>query len=284
MVLDVRNIAVLSQTPEKINQSQCANEHLTMPYNLTVANTGYNITPDLLFKMNISREFNPVSKNWQIETCNELGISFDERDVFYQPSSHLGDPSTCFKIRGDGNCLFRSIAFAVSGNEELQLYFRNIITSCIAKSRNPTVNNEIPEDYLKRKKMRENGVWGTDIELYFAAKVFNCSIFVYSKYGNSYDWLEFKTENKTTSLAIYLHHKNSDHYDVVTSVSNLSELSVKEKENQHSSVKEQFICIDNYDHHEKDDTQFEISMVSSKLYILNIIKRWFFLYINDEED
>lgn len=138
-------------------------------------------------------------KNWQIETCNELGISFVERDVLYLPSSHLGVPSTCFKIRGDGNCLFRSIAFAVSGNEELHLYIRNIITSFIAKSRNPIVYNETPEDYLKRTKMRENGVWGTDIEIYFAAKVFNCSIFVYSKHGHSYEWLEFKPENKTTS-------------------------------------------------------------------------------------
>lgn len=145
-----------------------------MPYNLTVANTGYSLTQDFQFRMNISREFNPVSKNWQIETCNELGISFVERDVLYLPSSHLGVPSTCFKIRGDGNCLFRSIAFAVSGNEELHLYIRNIITSFIAKSRNPIVYNETPEDYLKRTKMRENGVWGTDIEIYFAAKVFNC--------------------------------------------------------------------------------------------------------------
>lgn len=255
-----------------------------MPYNLTVANTGYSLTQDFQFRMNISREFNPVSKNWQIETCNELGISFVERDVLYLPSSHLGVPSTCFKIRGDGNCLFRSIAFAVSGNEELHLYIRNIITSFIAKSRNPIVYNETPEDYLKRTKMRENGVWGTDIEIYFAAKVFNCSIFVYSKHGHSYELLEFKPENKTTSLAIYLHHKNSDHYDVVTSVSNLSELPLKDKENQHGYVKEPFICIDNDDQHEKDDTQFDISMVSNKLIVLNIINHDSFKNINDDEN
>ena len=95
----------------------------------------------------------------------------------------LGEPNSCYKIIGDGNCLFRSIALAVSGNEELHRYFRNIITSFIEKNPKHLVNNETSEDYLNRTQMRENGVLGTDIELYFAAKFLNCSIFVYSSDG-----------------------------------------------------------------------------------------------------
>ena len=95
----------------------------------------------------------------------------------------LGEPTSCYKIIGDGNCLFRSIALAVSGNEELHRYFRNIITSFIEKNQKHLVNNETSEDYLNRTQMRENGVSGTYIELYFAAKVLNCSIFVYSSDG-----------------------------------------------------------------------------------------------------
>ena len=95
----------------------------------------------------------------------------------------LGEPTSCYKIIGDGNSLFRSIALAVSGNEELHRYFRNIITSFIEKNQKHLVNNETSEDYLNRTQMRENGVWGTDIELYFAAKFLNCSIFVYSSDG-----------------------------------------------------------------------------------------------------
>ena len=121
--------------------------------------------------MDVSREFTPVSKVWKIETCNELGISFVEGKVFYDPYV-LGEPTSCYKIIGDGNCLFRRIALAVSGNEEFHQYFRNIIKSFIEKNQKHLVNNETFEDYLNRTKMRENGVWGTDIELYFAAEVF----------------------------------------------------------------------------------------------------------------
>ena len=92
----------------------------------------------------------------------------------------LGEPTSCYKIIGDGNYLLRSIALAVSGNEELHQYFRNIITSFIEKNKKHIVNNETSEDYLNRTQMGENGVWGTDIVLYFAAKFLNCSIFVYS--------------------------------------------------------------------------------------------------------
>lgn len=151
--------------------------------------------------------------------------------MFYLLSFYLGVLFICFKIRGDGNCLFRSIVFVVSGNEEFYLYIRNIIIFFIVKSRNLIVYNEILEDYFKRIKMRENGVWGIDIEIYFVVKVFNCLIFVYLKYGYLYEWLEFKLENKIISLVIYLYYKNFDYYDVVIFVSNLSELLLKDKEN-----------------------------------------------------
>lgn len=61
-------------------------------------------------------------------------------------------------------------------------------------------------------------------------------------------------------------------------------MPLKDKENQHGYVKEPFICIDNDDQHEKDDTQFDISMVSNKLIVLNIINHDSFKNINDDEN
>ena len=80
---------------------------------------------------------------------------------------------------------------------------------------------------------------------------------MYSKHGQSYDWLEFKPEIKTEKLAIYLNHKNSDHYDVVTSVKR-NDLFTEKNELQ----QEQFVSIDFENQSEKDETQFDISMVS----------------------
>lgn len=105
--------------------------------------------------------------------------------------------------------------------------------------------------------MLENGVWGNKIELYFASKFFNLSIFVYSKHGQSYDQLEFKPENVTEKLAIYLNHRHSDHYGVVTSVKRTDLFMEKDGLQQ-----EQFVSIDFENQSEKDETQFDISMVS----------------------
>ncbi|XP_062576087.1 uncharacterized protein LOC134237971 [Saccostrea cucullata] len=211
--------------------------------------------------MSNPRKFNPVSKEWQEDTCNELGISLIERaDHIHEPNSYLGEPSTCIRIKGDGNCLFRSLAFSVSGNEELHMYFRTLLTSFISRSKDPIVRDETPDCYLKRTRMRENHVWGTDIELYFAAMFLNCSIFVFSKHGKGYDWLEFKPSNsKSTDFAIYLHHKNGDHYDVVTSVTNSRleiDLPVCEDENKTKP----FILVDIDKQNEKEETHFNISM------------------------
>ena len=81
-----------------------------------------------------------------------------------------------------------------------------------------------PSQYLEQSKMCQNGEWGSDVELFVAAAMFEINIFVYSKYGNKYDWLLFPTSevNKHSSCipeeALYLNHTGLVHYDVVTRV------------------------------------------------------------------
>lgn len=72
--------------------------------------------------------------------------------------------------------------------------------------------------------MCEDRNWGSDVELFVAAAMFEINIFVYSKYGNKYDWLLFpssevnKNLSSTPEQAIYLNHTGLVHYDVVTNV------------------------------------------------------------------
>ncbi|XP_061190221.1 uncharacterized protein LOC133198091 [Saccostrea echinata] len=171
--------------------------------------------------MNNLRRFNPISKKWQQNTCEKIGLTFYDLGLFDEiyENQNLGEPLDCLKIIGDGNCLFRCLACVICGDEEKHHYFRQIITSFISERKEAVYNNEYPKEYLERSRMRERGIWGTEIELHYSALYFNITIYVYTKYGPKHDWLEFKPASQTNGKAIYLYHRDGNHYDVVRSVS-----------------------------------------------------------------
>ncbi|XP_062600038.1 uncharacterized protein LOC134261634 [Saccostrea cucullata] len=167
------------------------------------------------------RRFHPISKEWQQNTCEKIGLTFRDLGLYDEiyDNQNLGKPLDCLKIIGDGNCLFRCFACAICGDQETHSYFRQIITSFISERKEAIYNNEYPREYLERSRMRERGVWGTEIELHYSALCFNITIYVYTKYGPKHDWLEFKPTSQTDGKAIYLYHKDGNHYDIVRSVS-----------------------------------------------------------------
>lgn len=75
--------------------------------------------------------FNPVGKHWQQAKCRALKLEYKrslESDVKIKVLSH---PCTIQKIIGDGNCLFRSFSYAVTGTEEQHLTIRQNIATVI---------------------------------------------------------------------------------------------------------------------------------------------------------
>ncbi|KAK3098746.1 hypothetical protein FSP39_022657 [Pinctada imbricata] len=173
------------------------------------------------------RIFSPVSTSWKIKTCEKLSIKpyIGEQNSYNLDESKeqdlvLGKPLEIYQTKGDGNCFFRALAFVISGDEENHMCLREHITKYISKNKDEN-GKEIcrfeSDKYLQNSGMQILGTWATDIEIMFAASFLQTSLFVYSKYGKKYDWLEFKPHTLRSENAenIYLQHTNLNHYDVV---------------------------------------------------------------------
>ena len=130
-----------------------------------------------------------------------------------------------YQVTGDGNCLFRSFSYTITGR---QAYYKNIRQKIVAhmlkieSALQPHIKSSA-YDYLARSGMRNDRVWGTDIEILSASSLLNTDIYVYSKFGEAFRWSKFSQtmlnqsapENKT---AIYIQNITGVHYDVVLAV------------------------------------------------------------------
>ena len=83
-------------------------------------------------------------------------------------SKPLGDPIKLFNINGDGNCLFRSFSYAITGRQNYHRLIRIRIIDhmkTIESALLPHIGTSVQE-YLTQSKMNCDGVWGTDIEIF----------------------------------------------------------------------------------------------------------------------
>ena len=75
------------------------------------------------------------------------------------------------KVQRDGNCLFRALAYLISGDEEDHLMVRAVITKAIAKAGPGSViqqftGREPVWKYILRTNMPRSSVWGTEVEIF----------------------------------------------------------------------------------------------------------------------
>ena len=137
----------------------------------------------------------------------------------------LSDPVRTHNIIGDGNCLFMSLSYVVTGR---QTYLNNVRLKMLAhmikieNALQPHIKTSV-SDYLARSQMRNDRVWSTDIEILTATSLLNTDIYVYSKFGEAFRWSrfsqtmlnQFPPENET---AVYIQNISGVHYDVVLDV------------------------------------------------------------------
>ena len=101
------------------------------------------------------------------------GRSRNENKTFFSTTEPLA-----FKtMEGDGNCLFRAISFAVTGEEDQHTMVRRMICDFIAST-----------EGIKVKAMRKNKVWGTTTEILAAPDMFHVNVYVWAKFGQIHTW------------------------------------------------------------------------------------------------
>ncbi|GAB9469156.1 hypothetical protein Gpo141_00006444 [Globisporangium polare] len=118
-----------------------------------------------------------------------------------------------FEVEADGNCLFRSIGDQLFGDQHQHVEIRKRIVDLIALKRDdfePFMEDEEKfEHYCTR--MREDGTWGGNQELYAAAKHFQVYIVIHQESSR----MVIECDTLRPRKVIHVAYHGSDHYDSV---------------------------------------------------------------------
>lgn len=172
--------------------------------------------------------FNPPNIHWQRSVCDGSGgqLAFKKKSgptgcVLHVPFSNFSPATRVRKIKGDGNCFFRSISYVITGDEDSHGAVRQMVCSYIEASESTVLygKNQTGLQYLNASNMRNAGVWGTTDEILATANLLQLTIFVRSHYGLRLAWQRHAPRKAPDSpFAIYLDNSSGCHFEVVMSV------------------------------------------------------------------
>ena len=93
------------------------------------------------------------------------------------PNVPLTCPCRVRRILGDGNCLFRSLLYIITGTEAQHLQVHEALLNHLVSIEDMMIGHHINVEYssvvecIRGTNMDRNGTWGTDIELMTASHV-----------------------------------------------------------------------------------------------------------------
>ena len=174
-----------------------------------------------------------MDQDWPKKNCSTLQIKYcgSNRVSPGGPNVSLTSPLTTKSILGDGNCLFRTLSYIITGSEKQHMLIRQAIVqhmrsisallwgSHISNIRYPSGI----EQYIADNHIERDGSWGSDVEMLTLAHLLNVAVISYSRAGKQ--WAKYSPCNVDHSLessqhdgmSMYIRH-TGDHFDVVTSV------------------------------------------------------------------
>lgn len=125
-------------------------------------------------------------------------------------------------IKGDGNCLFRSLADQIEDNEENHFRYRERIMAYIETHKDHfglfLEDDEPFDDYMKR--LRTPAEWGGHQELYAASQCLNVNIIVHQIDAPRY---KLEAADGSTAPEIHLSYHGECHYNSVKAVPGFKE-------------------------------------------------------------
>ena len=199
-------------------------------------------------------KYNPVDVEWQLRVCRLLGLGFcgPNRITPGSPYAPLANPVGFKNIRGDGNCMFRSLSFIITGSEDQHMHVRRAIichmrdignvlwesqiSSLLNNLRSigevSVGNNQSPNadhmaginQYIAATRMDHDKTWGSEVEIMVLAHLLDTAVYSYdtargwNRYTPANVYGQFDVSTRVNSqMAMYVRY-NINHYDVVTSV------------------------------------------------------------------
>ena len=181
----------------------------------------------------------PVNEEWQHNACRQLGLRFVTPFICVSggPDVILTRPNTTSlkKIGGDGNCLFRSLCYIITGSQTQHFELRSAIVAHMLSIHNLLCglgsdghrnyfygNYDSVETYLATSNMANNGTWGTDTEMCVLAHLLNVVVYNFNSSGY---WLACSPHGIDRSIpynvrcrSLYIYNHHDTHFDVVTDI------------------------------------------------------------------
>ena len=119
-------------------------------------------------------------------------ISIHPQDPLQQAIASLSARDCKVKpISGDGNCLFRALAFVLYGNEMCHEKVRELLVQFVSQNRDsfrPYIDGDF-ERYSSN--MRCTRVWGTAVEILATASLLQIPVFTLIPNVNTYKWFRY---------------------------------------------------------------------------------------------
>ena len=151
------------------------------------------------------RCYHPVDTEWQQRTCGDLKLRYCGPNGVTPggPQVPLTTPLTRRNVKGDGNCLFRSLSYIITGSETQHMAVRQAIVRhmrSIGHFLMEQVDREYTsiEDYIVSHRMDQTCSWGTEVEIFATAHLLNLPVFSYDVSTRS--WWRYSPHNVDTAL------------------------------------------------------------------------------------
>lgn len=179
--------------------------------------------------------FDPVDKEWQKRRADALKLAVREElpstNGTVKKVSILEPPNDAVRIRGDGNCYFRTVSHILTGSQAEHRLLRKHTFNYIKKYNNKFSSFTQCSNYADVSLMNRAGQWATEIEILATATMLATNVCVYCPYGRDsagnkiYKWVTYKPINGLPALdGLTVGDKNiyisnmSDHYTPVYSI------------------------------------------------------------------
>ncbi|XP_014882252.1 uncharacterized protein LOC106943455 [Poecilia latipinna] len=163
--------------------------------------------------------FNPLSEDIARSLCGKLNVEFERANYKSCMVGELGLPCATENIVGDGNCFFRALSQAISGNQKSHRKIRLAVVNQL--QRNSHLYDSILRSeyssisqYIAISRMNYVGAWATELEIQAAADYFGVNIFTFF----NDKWLEYSSQSSFSNHGMYLQNISGNHYETVVCV------------------------------------------------------------------
>ena len=167
--------------------------------------------------------FHTLDEDWQRVVCAVVSVPFIRSNRTHSGGATvvLRCPHHTQTIRGDGNCLFRSFSYVITGTQKYHYDVHSAIVAhmFVIEFYIRSHGFESTEQYLQATRMNKPGVWATDIEIYTLVHLLNTPIVVYVAHANGWGRyspcaMQSGMHDDVTTKSMFLRNYD-EHFDVV---------------------------------------------------------------------